>query len=163
MELAVRQIAQKECCLDPTGTNGLVLVQDSWRMVKKSNPTRERKVRRCAFSHESKCRWRIECNRIFKMDETARDVLLDEEGYRVVDYCFIRVPKSEKHSNHKTSLRKTGLPLYFRKFLQLPSDTAETVRKRLLEESEEFDLTQLRAFVKHQKAKFKKRASCGSC
>jgi hypothetical protein len=42
MELAVHQIAEKECHLDTEdGINGLTLIKDSWRLMKNSMPRRE--------------------------------------------------------------------------------------------------------------------------
>jgi hypothetical protein len=156
MELAVHQIAQNECHLDPSGINGLFLQKSGWSVVKNSKPPRERKVRCCAFRNESSYKWRIECNKILKMDEIGEDVLIDDKGRNpVVDYCYIRVPKSQEHSNHKTNVR-SGIPLYHRQFLKSPSDTAEKVKQRLLDASLEFDTKQLQAFVKRRKRKFKK-------
>jgi hypothetical protein len=95
------------------------------------------------------------------MDELGVDVICDQDGNPVVDYCYIRVPIGQEHSDPKTTARTKGLPLYPRRHLNSPRNTAEMVKQRILGKRLEFISKQLVDFVKLRKRKYKKQYQLG--
>lgn len=124
------------CGRDQYGINGIHFIRHTWKpagskMEKETQPPRERDVWDCAFLNDGQCKsWKIEVNRVFKVDEQNNKLFDLETGKAIIDYYYIREMKDAEHLDHGGVAYRSTVPLAFKQWLQSPNDKPEKVIER---------------------------------